>query len=180
MSGVELIALRAQKCARVLAAFSAAVWLAGCASSPPARTTGSAPPPKFDPPPSFGSASASKVLKYVPNRLFDLSDVVRMQVRLGPGWALGVRATEFVPFFIGGYKATWLGIPGPRGRPKVPFPLGLDSSGGFGLGGGEYGAAEFGVCVHLFMIGFDVGFDPRELADFAAGWGGADISGDDF
>jgi hypothetical protein len=79
-----------------------------------------------------------------------------------------------------GYEATWVGLPGPRNSAKVPLPLGLDSQGGMLLGGGEYGAAEFGFCAHLWMIGFDVGFDPRELVDFAAGWGGVDISGDDF
>jgi len=81
---------------------------------------------------------------------------------------------------MGGYNATWVGIPGPRNRAKIPLPFGLDSQGGFGLGGGEYGAAEFGACAHLWMIGFDVGFDPRELADFAAGFAGTDLSGDDF
>jgi len=30
------------------------------------------------------------------------------------------------------------------------------------------------------MIGFDVGFDPRELADFGAGFANVDLSGDDF
>jgi hypothetical protein len=103
-----------------------------------------------------------------------------MQVRFGPGWAVGVRATQFVPLFIGGYNTTWFGIPGPRNRAKIPLPVGLDSAGGFGLGGGEYGAAEFGACVHMFMIGFDVGVDPRELVDFGAGLAGTDIAGDDF
>jgi len=120
------------------------------------------------------------VLLYLPNRLFDLTDVVRARLELGPGWAIGARATSFVPLFVGGYDATWFGMHGPRGYPSVPLPFGLDSGGGFGVGGGDYGAAEFGATVHLWMIGIDVGFDPRELVDFAAGFANVDLVGDDY
>ena len=120
------------------------------------------------------------MLLYLPNRLFDLTDVVRARLELGPGWAIGARATSFVPLFVGGYDATWFGMHGPRGYPSVPLPFGLDSGGGFGVGGGDYGAAEFGATVHLWMIGIDVGFDPRELVDFAAGFANVDLVGDDY
>lgn len=179
---MEFIANRAPSSARALVAIVSLISLAGlaaCASPPPLRPTSKPPPPQLEPEPTWGSAWSA--LKYLPNRLFDLTDIVRMQVRVGPGWALGVRATSFVPLFIGGYNATWVGIPGPRNRAKIPLPFGLDSQGGFGLGASdEYGAAEFGACAHLYMIGFDVGVDPRELLDFGAGLAGVDLSGDDF
>jgi hypothetical protein len=181
VSGVELIANRAPASARLLLAFASMLWLAACAAPAPAWAPAKpAPPPSFDPPSSEGGTRWGAALKYLPNRLFDLTDIVRMQVRVGPGWALGLHATSFVPLFIGGYNATWVGIPGPRNGPKVPYPLGLDTQGGFVLGGGQYGAAEFGLCAHIFMIGFDVGFDPRELLDFGAGLAGVDIAHDDF
>ena len=154
------------------------LWLAACAAPAPTWTPAKSPGPLDPPPPTWGTGW--KALKYLPNRLFDLTDIVRMQVRVGPGWALGLHATSFVPLFMGGYEATWVGIPGPRKSAKVPLPLGLDSQGGLLLGGGEYGAAEFGVCAHIFMIGFDVGFDPRELIDFGAGIAGVDFAHDDF
>lgn len=178
---MELIANRAPLRALARASLAALVALAGMAAcaSPPVRTDAKPPPPGFEPEqPTFDSGWSA--LMYVPNRLFDVTDVVRMQVRVGPGWALGLRATRFVPLFIGGYNTTWVGVPGPRNRAKIPLPFGFDSQGGFVLGGGEYGVAEFGACVHLFMIGFDVGVDPRELVDLGAGFGGADISSDDF
>jgi hypothetical protein len=128
------------------------------------------------------------VLAYLPNRVFDLTDVVRLQVRAGPGWALSARATRTLPLFIGGYKATWIGLPGPRGRAAIPFPAGISSQSGFNLGptlssssqSPYYGAGEFGAGVQLYFLGFDAGFDVVELADFFAGFACVDLSHDDF
>jgi len=33
---------------------------------------------------------------------------------------------------------------------------------------------------HLYMLGFDVGFDAFELADFFAGFAGVDLAHDDY
>ncbi|MFI5317541.1 MAG: hypothetical protein ACHQ6T_17705 [Myxococcota bacterium] len=149
--------------------------------------------PLEEPPPAKRtSVSAAHVawmvLMYLPNRVFDLTDIVRVQVRAGPGWAFGVRATRALPLFIGGYDGTWLGMPGPRGRASVPLPFGTASQSGFSLGpansGGSqapyYGAGEFGAGAHLYMLGFDFGFDVYELADFFAGFACVDIAHDDF
>ncbi|HTO55976.1 MAG TPA: hypothetical protein VMR50_21510 [Myxococcota bacterium] len=128
-------------------------------------------------------------LMYLPNRLFDLTDVVRVQVRAGPGWALSARATRYLPLFVGDYTATWVGLPGPRGRARVPVPFGIESQRGFGIGpafaaGGSqapsYGAGEIGAGIHFYMIGFDVGFDVAELGDFFAGFACIDPEHDDF
>ena len=130
-----------------------------------------------------------KVLLYLPNRLFDLTDIVRLRVRAGPGWAVGARVTRYAPFFMGDYETTWIGMPGPRGRASVPLPVGIDVARGIGfgpvgVGGGseapDYGAGEIGAVVHVYMLGFDVGFDPVELVDFFAGFAGYDVSHDDF
>jgi hypothetical protein len=145
-------------------------------------------PPKRSAPVSPVSLT-KKILLYLPNRLFDLTDVVRLRVRAGPGWAVGARVTRFAPFFIGDYQASWVGMPGPRGRASVPLPVGLDAARGVGFGpvgtgsgsqAPDYGAGEIGALVHVYMLGFDVGFDPVELVDFFAGFAGYDISHDDF
>jgi hypothetical protein len=144
------------------------------------------PPPKRSAPPV---SLAKKVLLYLPNRIFDLTDIVRLRVRAGPGWALGARVTRYAPFFMGDYDATWVGMPGPRGRASVPLPAGIDAARGIGIGpvgvgsGSQapyYGAGEIGAGVHLYMLGFDAGFDPVELVDFFAGFAGYDVSHDDF
>jgi hypothetical protein len=133
-------------------------------------------------------SAAKTVLLYLPNRLFDLTDVARMHVRLGPGYGAGARATRYMHFFLGTYKTTWFGMPGPRGRASIPLPLGFEGQTGVALGpveaGGwsapNYGAGEFGVGTQLYMIGFDFGFDPYELADFFAGFALVDLAHDDF
>jgi hypothetical protein len=162
------------------------------ALAPLASRAGNIP---LEEPPKRKSSPASNaldvvwaVLAYLPNRVFDLTDVVRFQVRAGPGWALSARATRALPIFMGDYKTTWIGLPGPRGRPSVPLPVGLSSQSGFSFGPGlasgsqapNYGTGEIGAGVQLYMIGFDVGIDPVELADFFAGFAGVDFQHDDF
>lgn len=173
------------------------VFIALCLGLASAAHAGNIPldePSKPAPKPSSRQARsrdsiAWKVFTYLPDRLFDLTDVVRMQVRAGPGWALSVRATRLMPVFMGDYKATWIGLPGPRGRPRIPVPVGIDAQRGVGFGptlvggdseGPQYGTGEIGAGVQIYMLGFDVGFDLYELADFFAGIGGADLSHDDF
>ena len=177
--GVKQIAKRAPQRARAIAALVAAAALGACTSWPEQQRRDREKPsnPPLETGPNWHGTRT--VLMYLPNRLFDLTDIVRLRLELGPGWAIGARATSFVPLFIGGYDCTWLGVHGPRNGPSIPLPFGLDEGGGFGLGGGDYGSAEFGVAVHLWMIGFDVGFDPRELVDFGAGFANVDLSHDD-
>lgn len=145
------------------------------------------PPPRRSSPASNALDVVWSVLAYLPNRVFDLTDVVRLQVRAGPGWAVSARATGGLPFFLGGYKATWIGLPGPRGRASVPFPVGLASQTGFSFGPAasgshapHYGVGEFGAGTQFYMLGFDAGFDVVELADFFAGFAAVDFAHDDF
>ena len=49
-----------------------------------------------------------KILFYLPNRVLDLLDVVRARVRIGPGIAVGARATEFVDVFLGSYTSLYV------------------------------------------------------------------------
>ena len=129
-----------------------------------------------------------KVLLYLPNRVFDLTDVVRLQVRAGPGWAVGARVTRALPVFVGGYNATWIGMPGPRGHATIPLPAGISSQTGFALGPAfssgrqapYYGTGEIGAGAQLYMLGFDAGFDVVELVDLFAGFALIDFEHDDF
>jgi hypothetical protein len=171
---------------RFLAQLSLALALAA-----PARA-GNIPleePPKRRPAPASHALDVAwQVLVYLPNRLFDLTDVVRVQVRAGPGWAVGARATRLMPVFLGGYKATWVGLPGPRGRASLPLPFGIQSQTGLTFGPSltgnsqspNYGRGELGGEAQAYILGFNVGFDVVELADFFAGFAGVDFSHDDF
>lgn len=129
-------------------------------------------------------------LLYLPNRIFDVLDIVRARVRLGPGFAVGVRATEFADVFVGSYLSVWAGLHGPRGWTGIPWPAGLESRTGVELSvadatidgpiGPDYGTAEFGLGGQLGLIGVDLGVDPFEILDFVLGLFTVDLGEDDF
>lgn len=131
------------------------------------------------------------LLLYIPNRIFDLFDIVRLRLRLGPGLAVGARVTELVDFEVGGYATVWAGIHGPRGRPVISWPVGVENYGGFELSfidlsdeetgsGPHYGPAEIGLGLQALIIGADVGVEPWDALDFLAGLLFFDPNGDDF
>lgn len=162
------------------------LWLALVS---PAR----AEPPAAPAPEPAASASptsiAWKVIAYLPDRVFDLCDVVRLRARIGDGWAAGARVTRWGGVFVGSYEALWLGVPGPRGRASLPLPIGYEGKGGVDVGpmamssqarAPQYGVGEVGAGLQLYVVGAEAGFDVYELGDFLAGFAGIDFAGDDF
>ena len=121
-----------------------------------------------------------KLVMYIPNRIFDLLDIVRARLRIGPGLAAGVRITEPVSVYIGAYGSLYGGLPGPRLEPELPKPFGVEDLNGAqlsflnlstGLGAGPgYSWTEIGLSLHLLIIGADVDVDPMEAVDFLAGF----------
>lgn len=130
-----------------------------------------------------------KVVMYVPNRILDVFDIVRLRVRVGPGIAADVRATEVVSAFAGSYTSVYVGLPGPRNRPLPKLPFGLESRSGLqaslvdatttGGIGPDYGPAEIGAGAQLLFAGFDVGVDPLEMIDLVAGFFFINLTNDD-
>jgi hypothetical protein len=160
-------------------ALAVLVWLA-----PPAR----ADEPNAGPPRS-ASSIAWTALAYLPNRVFDLCDVVRLRARFGEGFAAGARVTRYVPVFAGSYEAVWVGLPGPRGRSALPLPMGWEGKTGVDAGplaissssqAPSYGIGEIGAGVQVYMIGAEAGIDVYEIADFFAGFALVDFADDDF
>lgn len=170
--------------ARACAAAASALLVARLARAEEAPMAPSPPPSTSSP-----SSSAWTVVAYLPNRLFDLCDVVRLHVRVGSGWAVGARVTRYVPVFVGDYGALWLGLAGPRGRASVPWPVGTESQSGIEAGPAAagsrarspvYGVGEVGAGGMLYIVGADVGVDVYEVADFLAGFALVDFAHDDF
>ncbi len=128
-------------------------------------------------------------LLYIPNRVLDLLDIVRLRVRVGPGLAGGVRATKVAQAYLGTYATVYAGLPGPRLRQTPKSPVGLESHNGVSLSlfdatadggiGPEYSSTEFGGGAQLGIIGFEFGIDPVEIADFATGLVTVDLRDDD-
>jgi hypothetical protein len=136
------------------------------------------------------------ILLYLPNRAFDLLDPVRARVRVGPGLAVQARVTEAGAVFFGGYTSAFVGAPGPRGKAKLPWPIGVDSRAGVQVSvveqtsdkdvargegmGPHYAPLEIGAGAQLVILGFDVGVAPGELLDFVLGFGFLDLVEDDY
>jgi hypothetical protein len=166
---------RIRACACALAA--SALLLTGPAraeEAAPERTTGDL---------------AWAVAAYLPNRLFDLCDVVRLHARIGTGFAAGARVTRYLPVFLGDYRAVWVGLPGPRGRAKLPLPAGSEGQKGLEVGPANagsgskapaYGVGEVGAGVMIYFAGVEVGVDVYEIADLLAGFATIDFAHDDF
>jgi len=158
----------------------------GCAQQP-ARTEG-APASQVEPEKS-GHSLGHQVLLYVPNRVLDLFDIARLRARVGPGLGVGVRATKVVSAYLGSYASIYAGLPGPRQGPTIKSPVGLESYSGVDVSvadvtisgsiGPDYSFTEFGVSLHLLLLGLDFGLDPAEVLDFVSGLVLIDIRADD-
>lgn len=131
-----------------------------------------------------------KIVFYLPNRVFDLLDIFRLRVRVGPGVAAGVRVTEPASIYVGTYGTIYVGLPGPRMRAMPKSPIGLETHNGASLGpaavtfdagfGPDYSPTEIGAGAQLALIGFDAGIDPVELVDFFTGLFLYHVRGEDF
>ena len=143
----------------------------------------------FEKSPSQGHSVLHKIAFYLPNRVLDILDIVRVRARVGPGVAVGVRATKYAQGYLGSYASVYAGLPGPRLRRFPVSPIGLESYNGAAVslveataGGGigpNYSPTEFGVTLQAGVIGFDLGIDPYEIIDFGLGIIGLDPRDDD-
>lgn len=127
------------------------------------------------------------ILLWLPNRIFDVLDIVRARVKVGPGIGFTVRATELADVKLGAWTAAWIGLRGPRMEPRIPWPVGVETYAGAGVSVVEaesdeqlYGHGEFGVGLHAALVGVDVGVDLLELGDFVLGLVTIDIGDDDY
>jgi hypothetical protein len=131
------------------------------------------------------------VLMYIPNRIFDILDLVRLRVRVGPGLTVQARATDAVDVVLGAHATIFAGLPGPRGRPRINLPLGVETFAGAeasvvgnkteeGWSKPYYGHLEVGAGFQAAILGLDLGIDPLEIFDFAAGIVFLDLLDDDY
>ncbi len=127
---------------------------------------------------------------YIPNRLFDVLDIVRARVRIGPGFAIGARVTKYTDIFLGSYASAYVGLPGPRQTPRVPWPCGLESRSGLAASVADgtvtsynanprYSSTEAGLGMQIILVGAEAGADVAEVFDLAFGLLFIDFRDDD-
>jgi hypothetical protein len=137
---------------------------------------------------SSGKSFGHRLLFYIPNRIFDIFDVARARVRVGPGFAIDARVTRYGDLYAGGYSTLFIGLHGPRTEPSIPWPVGFESRAGIkatsvadaASKGPSYGYGEFGVGFQAAILGIDIGVDPIEILDLLLGFFFIDLTGDDF
>jgi hypothetical protein len=130
------------------------------------------------------------IVCYIPNRVFDLMDIVRLRVRVGPGISAGVRCTRPLSAFVGLHSTVFVGLPGPRGPKRInriPLPFGLDLRAGAQVsladassGTPYYDPLEVGFEVQPLLVGVNVGVGVFEIFDFLTGLVFIDLQDDDF
>ncbi len=130
----------------------------------------------------------STLLLYLPNRVCDVFDLVRARVRVGPGFAIGARVTKYGEISANAYSTIFVGLHGPRTKPRIPWPVGIESRAGAAavvdvstdFTAPTYGYGEVGLGFQAGLIGLDVGVDPVEVLDLVLGFLFIDLTGDDF
>lgn len=135
-----------------------------------------------------GKSFGHRLLFYIPNRIFDVFDLVRARLRVGPGFAIDARVTKYGDLYAGGYTALFVGLHGPRTEPGIPWPIGFEARAGIkatsladvATKGPPYGYGEVGVGFQATIVGIDVGIDAVEILDLVLGLFFIDLTGDDF
>ncbi|MBK9384363.1 MAG: hypothetical protein IPN34_06015 [Planctomycetes bacterium] len=168
-------------------------WLVRARSQDPAGQEAQEPKPPSKPDeakeePKERQGLLVGVLLYLPNRIFDVFDLARVRLRIGPGLSAGLRATRVLNLAIGAHETLFLGLPGPRGEAAIPWPLGIENfsgaevslANGTRAGNVFYGLAEIGGGGQLLLLGGEFGIEPWELVDLVVGLITLDPVGDDF
>jgi hypothetical protein len=127
------------------------------------------------------------VLCYLPNRIFDMLDIVRLRLRVGPGVSVGARVTKLTNVFVGAHTSIFAGVYGPRGEAVIPWPIGVENHAGAdvslvdaSVAGPYIGPLETGLEFQAGIIGINVGICPYEMLDLVTGLFFIDLQKDDF
>lgn len=188
---VSRVGARSLVGAILLTIASAFAGCAGKAAQDPGPPTQQDPGPPPDAQPEHRHGVGHAILFWLPNRVFDVLDIVRARVRVGPGWTLSARATELLDVNMGAHATVFAGLRGPRGRPQIPWPFGIEKFAGVEVSIADgtqeeaehaphYGLAEVGVGFQVLIIGVDIGVDVFEAGDFLLGILFFDPMNDDF
>jgi hypothetical protein len=124
---------------------------------------------------------------YIPNRIFDVLDIVRLRLRVGPGLSAGVSATELADVFVGAHTSVYAGLRGTREEPEIPWPFGIENRAGAEVSVLDATKSDvhndplgFGVEAQLGIIGINFALEVYDILDLLTGFVLIDIAKDDF
>ncbi len=131
------------------------------------------------------------IVFYIPNRIFDLLDILRLRVRVGPGLSAGARATELADVFVGAHTTMYVGLRGSRGKKGgIPWPFGIENHRGLEVSviditnqdscAPVVDPLELSFDVQAGIVGIYPALELYEVLDFVTGFIFLDIRGDDF
>ena len=133
------------------------------------------------------SGGKHPIICYLPNRIFDMLDIVRLRLRVGPGISIGARVTKLTNIFVGAHTSIFAGVYGPRGEALIPWPLGVENHAGADVSlldaskAGPYIAPlETGLEFQAGIIGISFGICPYEMLDLVTGLFFIDLQKDDY
>ena len=168
-----------------------AAALPACASARPAPSYDpAASPPASDPEEGNGEGTSAVdvghvILMYVPNRILDLFDIVRVGVNAGPGVGAHAKATEPAQLLFMSRMSAGVGLQGLR---RLPVYAAMESGAGVGplgadanVGVGWYQSpTDLRLELHPLLAGAHVAIDPVEILDFLAGFLTLEVREDDY
>jgi hypothetical protein len=127
------------------------------------------------------------IVLYIPNRVFDILDIVRLRLRVGPGLSAGVSATELADVFVGAHTSVYAGLRGSRGKPEIPWPFGIENRAGAEISIADATASNvyndplgFGAEAQLGIIGINVAIEVYDILDLITGFIFIDLAKDDY
>jgi hypothetical protein len=131
------------------------------------------------------SSTLGVILLYIPNRIFDLFDVARAGVNVGPGFGFDVRCTKWLKAQFISDTSVGVGLQTLRHLPlcvrsQAKIGLGFISTPGMNLLDWHYGDYDLRVELHVLIIGAHVAVELGEIVDFIGGIFTWDPMNDDF
>lgn len=132
-----------------------------------------------------GQSALATALLYIPNRIFDLFDMVRAGVNVGPGLGIDVRATKWAKVIFATDTSVGVGFQGLRHLPvcirsRAKLGLAFISTPDLNVLDWYHGDYDLRIELHLLLVGAHVAVDFGEIFDFLGGLFTWDPMEDDF
>jgi len=130
-------------------------------------------------------SALSVALLYLPNRIFDLFDIARFGVNVGPGLGLEAEVTKYAKVVFATDTSVGIGFQSLRHLPvclrsRAKIGLAFISTPNLNMLDWYTGDYDLKVGLHLLLIGAHVAVDMGEIFDFFSGLVTFDPMEDDF